>query len=293
VRPGRSARHTAAAGAVALTAALAGPAVTDAAGGPVPVNIQFQAFAPSRLDVLPGETVRWTNQSERTHTVTADDGSFDSGEVDGRGGYSRRFGTVGAFAYHCLIHPDMTGEVDVRRVILDPLPSGAVPADKPVELSGRTADPGPITVEEASGPAGPFHAAGHAVSGVDGRWKVQVTPSATSYYRARSALNASETRRLLVTDRRVVVHARRGRISVDVVPSDPGAHVRLQLHLRERFGWWPSAERRLDYLSRATFVVRRRVRARVVLVDSDGWTPVATSRVVKIAGPKHFDQPGT
>jgi plastocyanin len=289
----RVARWSTIAAAAALATALAGPAVTDAAGGPTPVNIQFQAFAPSKVDVLPGATVQWTNQSERTHTVTADDGSFDSGDVAGGGRYSRRFGTVGAFAYHCRIHPDMTGEIDVRHVILDALPTAAVPAGDEVELSGRTADPGPITVEESSGPTGPFRAVDRAVPGADGRWTAHATPSATSYYRARSALNASETRRLLVTDRRVLVRARRGHISVDVEPSDPGAHVRLQLHLRERFGWWPSAERRLDYLSRATFVVRRRVRARVVLVDSDGWTPVATSRVLRIAPPKHFDQPGT
>jgi plastocyanin len=289
----RVARCATAAAAGALATALAGPTVTEAAGGPMRVNIEFQAFAPSQVDVLPGETVQWTNQSERTHTVTANDGSFDSGNLDGGGRYARQFGTVGAFAYHCRIHPDMTGEIDVRHVTLDPLPAAAVPAGQPVELSGRTADPGPVTVEEGSASTGPFHAVARVVPGTDDRWTAHVTPSATSYYRGRSALNASETRRLLVTDRRVLVQAKHGRIGVRVVPSDPGAHVRLQLHLRERFGWWPSAERRLDYLSRATFVVHRRVRARVVLVDSDGWTPAATSRVVKIAAPKHFDQPGT
>lgn len=289
----RVARCATTAAAAALATALAGPAVTDAAGGPTPVNIEFQAFAPSQVDLLPGESVQWTNQSERTHTVTADDGSFDSGDVDGGGRYSRQFGTVGAFTYHCRIHPDMTGEIDVRRVILDALPSAAVPAGEPVELSGRTADPGPITLQEGSAPTGPFHAVDRVVPGLDGRWTARVTPSATSYYRARSVTGTSETRRLLVTDRRVLVQARHGHIGVQVVPSDPGAHVRLQLHLRERFGWWPSAEQRLDYVSRASFLVRRRVRARVVLVDSDGWTPVATSRVLEITAPKHFDQPGT
>jgi hypothetical protein len=67
-----------------------------------------------------------------------------------------------------------------------------------------------------------------------------------------------------------------------VLPADAGARVRLQLKLRERFGWFAVATKRLDYLSRASFRVRRAARARAVLVDRDGWTPLATSAVVRV-----------
>jgi plastocyanin len=64
--------------AVAVPAAGAGAAVSQPQ-----VMIPFAAFAPSQIDILPGETVTWMNMSERGHTVTADDGSFDSGVLVG------------------------------------------------------------------------------------------------------------------------------------------------------------------------------------------------------------------
>ena len=69
---------------------------------------------------------------------------------------------------------------------------------------------------------------------------------------------------------------------VTVTPSDPHAVVVLQEHLRERFGWWPVARKRLDYVSTAAFRVRRPRRVRVVLVDADGWTRLAISRVLVV-----------
>jgi hypothetical protein len=104
----------------------------------------------------------------------------------------------------------------------------------------------------------------------------------TAEYRARAGADVSQTRRLLVSDRRVIVRARRGRVSVRVVPANPYQRVVLELRLRERFGWWPQKVKRLDYLSRASFRVNRRVRARVSLVDKDGWTRLAVSPAVRI-----------
>jgi plastocyanin len=47
------------------------------------------------------------------HTVTADGVSFTSATLAGGGTYSHRFTTAGTFAYHCEIHPSMTGTVIV------------------------------------------------------------------------------------------------------------------------------------------------------------------------------------
>ena len=49
----------------------------------LPVAVLFQAFSPTQIDALPGDTIQWSNGSERTHTVTADGGSFDSGDLPG------------------------------------------------------------------------------------------------------------------------------------------------------------------------------------------------------------------
>ena len=71
----------------------------------------------------------------------------------------------------------------------------------------------------------------------------------------------------------------RRRLRVHVDPANPGAKVSLQFKLRERFGWWTVARARLDKRSNARFSIRRRgpVRVRVVLTQSDGWTPLATT----------------
>jgi hypothetical protein len=69
---------------------------------------------------------------------------------------------------------------------------------------------------------------------------------------------------------------------VRVTPPAPYGRVQLHAYRSERFGWWPDATRRLDYLSETTFPSKPR--RRVVLVDRDGWTPVATSRVIRLGG---------
>ena len=67
-------------------------------------DIQFAGFAPAQLDVLPGETVDWTNVSERTHTVTADTACSTPATCERRE-FARQLRPAGAYAYHCTIHP--------------------------------------------------------------------------------------------------------------------------------------------------------------------------------------------
>src|SRR5215218_2291472 len=107
-------RQAVAAAVVAL-ALLVAPAGAGAAT--LPVDVGFDAFSPSQLDLLPGETVAWTNGSPRVHTVTSDSGLFDAGELLPGAVFARRFDDPGAYAYHCTIHAGMVGRVDVRRVI--------------------------------------------------------------------------------------------------------------------------------------------------------------------------------
>ncbi len=274
----------ASAGALATAMLAVGAIGTPASAATAPAveaQILFESFSPSQLDVLPGQTVQWSNTSERRHTVTADDGSFDSGDLFDGDRFSHEYDVVGAYAYHCTVHPGMTGEVDVRRVLLDPLPPAAVPRGQPVEFSGRVADAGaPVSVERAAGPG--HVTVARATPARDGSWKVTVPASITGDYRATSGADASTIRRLLVTNRHVIVTATRGGVRVKVTPADPYARVVLELRLRERFGWWPSSRRRLDYLSRAGFRVRRPALVRVELVDRDGWTPLVTSAALRL-----------
>ncbi|MEA2353423.1 MAG: hypothetical protein QOJ14_1837, partial [Thermoleophilaceae bacterium] len=169
------------------TLAVAGLALGGAAGAsaasPVPVHIEFQAFNPTPQDALPGETVQWENVSTRRHTVTADDGSFDSGDVFGGDRFAWKFATVGAYGYHCRVHPGMTGEIDVRRVTLGVMPTGLVPSGQKVPVKGRTADSVlPVQIERSTG--GAFQTVATAVPAPDGTWNADVTAEKTAQYRA-------------------------------------------------------------------------------------------------------------
>lgn len=272
-------RALAIAGAFAVPVAAAG--ATDPAVPPTAVNIQFAAFGPSPLDVLPGETVTWENVSERTHTVTADDGTFGSDQLPPGATFARRFDALGAVPYHCTIHAGMTGEVDVRAVTLDPLPVAAIPAGSKVEFTGRTADPAqPVRVQRAAA-GGPLTIA-TATPSPDGHWRVTAAVTVAGDYLAAGPGGVSEQRTLAVTTRRVEIRATRGGVAVTVVPSLPYGRVTLQVDSREHFGWWPTRTRQLDYVSEARFRAPARARVRVVLVGRDGWTPLATSRVVTV-----------
>jgi plastocyanin len=271
-------RPARAAGLAAVTFAL----VTAAAGAAsVPVTVEFQAFAPTTLDVLPGDAVTWMNTSGRRHTVTADAGQFDSGDLLDGGVFTQTFSTLGSYPYHCSVHPGMVGEVDVRRVTLEPLPPGLLPSGSSVDIGGRTADAStPIRVERDSGTG--FRVVETAMPQADGSWKARVSAVATARYRVAAGADLSELRQLLVIDTRVLVQRTRSGISVTVVPAQPYARIALQLRLRERFGWWPVAVRTLDYLSQASFRVRASVQARVALLDRDGWTALALSPAVTV-----------
>ena len=71
------------------------------------------AFAPGSLSAEAGQSVTWTNQDGAAHTVTADDGAFDSGNLAGGEEFSFAFDEAGTYAYHCNIHPRMKGTVTV------------------------------------------------------------------------------------------------------------------------------------------------------------------------------------
>jgi len=93
-----------------FTGAIEGPEQANAATG---VNIVDYAFTPSMVSVPVGTVVTWTNTGNALHTVTSDNGAFDSGNLAKNGMYSYTFNQAGTFYYHCKIHPDMKGTVQV------------------------------------------------------------------------------------------------------------------------------------------------------------------------------------
>jgi plastocyanin len=78
------------------------------------VSIAGFSFKPGAITVAVGTTVTWTNDDSTGHTVTADDGSFDSRSLAKGATFTQTFTTAGTFAYHCSIHSSMTGTVTVQ-----------------------------------------------------------------------------------------------------------------------------------------------------------------------------------
>lgn len=72
------------------------------------------AFEPETLTVEVGEAVAFENRDDVVHTFTADDGLFDSREVDPDGRYGYTMPRAGEHDFHCEIHPLMTGTVIVE-----------------------------------------------------------------------------------------------------------------------------------------------------------------------------------
>ncbi len=72
------------------------------------------AFSPASVTVTAGGKVTWTNTDSVQHTVTADDGSFDSGLLSQGRSFTRAFSRAGTVKFHCSPHPDMTGTITVK-----------------------------------------------------------------------------------------------------------------------------------------------------------------------------------
>lgn len=78
------------------------------------VSISNYTFSPTSLTIAKGTTVKWTNDDQVTHTVTDDNGKFDSGNLPYGQTYSHTFSDTGTFHYHCSIHTYMKGTIIVQ-----------------------------------------------------------------------------------------------------------------------------------------------------------------------------------
>jgi plastocyanin len=84
------------------------------AAGRHTVDIKQMQFNPGSLTINKGDVVTWRNSDDRDHTVTAGDGSFDSGKLSPGDSFSQTFKSSGNFSYGCSYHPRMKGQVAVR-----------------------------------------------------------------------------------------------------------------------------------------------------------------------------------
>jgi len=94
------------------------PAPASVPGGAAaPVAIQIADFSFGRArTVAAGAVVQVSNADAEAHTLTAEDGAFDTGSVDGGTVVSFTAPAVpGTYSFSCDIHPSMTGSLVVEQ----------------------------------------------------------------------------------------------------------------------------------------------------------------------------------
>jgi plastocyanin len=272
--------------AAALLAAL-GPlgaraAAQDHGSGDAPVTtvtMHGKAFHPFRLEVLAGETVRWTNDDIADHEVADDGDAFRSERLMPGMSYSHTYASPGTFTYHCPLHPFMTGQVTVYALALRGPRAGVAPGHL-ATLTGRApAGAGAVTIERRADD-GSWQAVTVVQPAADLTFTADVQPGAPARYRARAGtLTSPVVAVTLAAD--LTLRARRTgraiRLVAGAAPAQSGARVALQHWIRERYDWRTIATGRFDRHSRHTFTVRSRRAGRYRVLMTRGVAGYGTS----------------
>jgi len=80
----------------------------------IEVAIDGLAFNPAVYNVPVGTTIVWYNNDSVTHTITARDNLFDSGNLSPGGTFRYTFEQSSALEYYCKIHPSMVGKITIE-----------------------------------------------------------------------------------------------------------------------------------------------------------------------------------
>ena len=81
------------------------------------VEIDDLKYTPAKLTIKKGDTVVWTNNDDRDHTVVSkakeNDVGFESGKIAAGDKFKYTFDKPGKYKYGCNYHPRMKGVVEV------------------------------------------------------------------------------------------------------------------------------------------------------------------------------------
>ena len=144
------------------------------------VSMTDNQFTPATLHIQPGQTVTWVNNGQTVHTVTADEGSFNSKNIQPGAQYSHTFTAAGRYPYYCELHGAAGGYGMAGVIIVDgpagvtgstgsstpgaeqphaPLATLRVPEDYPtIQAAVNAARPGDlISIGPSPNPDGTYH----------------------------------------------------------------------------------------------------------------------------------------
>ena len=78
-----------------------------------------ECYIPKTVSINAGDTVSWSNDDTAAHTVTGGSaadgpsGMFDSSLLIAGGTFEQTFDASGTLDYYCMVHPWMTGSIQV------------------------------------------------------------------------------------------------------------------------------------------------------------------------------------
>ncbi len=77
------------------------------------VDIEGFEFRPETPVVKPGDVIVWMNRDIVSHTVSAEDGSWDSGQIKAGGSWETVVEVDTFKSYFCQFHPSMVAGLDI------------------------------------------------------------------------------------------------------------------------------------------------------------------------------------
>jgi plastocyanin len=99
------------------------PSATYFDGAPIPskisesnltLHLNSSTYVATLVSVSYGTKIIWVNDDSVVHTVTSDDGKFDSGDIAPGGKFGLVFSEQGDYTYHCKYHPSEQSKLVVK-----------------------------------------------------------------------------------------------------------------------------------------------------------------------------------
>jgi len=135
---------------VALFALVPLAAAAPRAAETKEIDIKDFAYDPKTISINVGDTITWTNDGPSPHTVTADDGSFDSGNLDKDATFSHTFDKAGTFAYFCKYHGSKGGTGMAASVTVAEAAAAAPAAPAAADAPSGTVDAADQAIVDSS-----------------------------------------------------------------------------------------------------------------------------------------------
>jgi plastocyanin len=149
-------------------------------------------FDPVEITVPAGTTVVWQNKGQLDHTATAENGSFDSGNLKPGGSFQFKFSTPGDYKYFCTPHKDlgMIGVVHVSGATAATAPGATTTTAAATATTATTrASAAPTTTTTAN--AGASSTTTTATTAANGAASTTTTTAAAATTPTTAAPNAS------------------------------------------------------------------------------------------------------